>query len=136
MRGCITKYPLLFLLISGCAFGRASATPCMVEGFAVGRARLHATCSVGKSMERPALPEIPKVSVPMPIAGCPGRYTYLHECIDDPPPAPPEVHDRDLAKIDEGYVEISGGSPSTGFWSTAFDFLGLVATVLASKFAL
>ena len=141
------KYPLLFikevrlrkvflliLLCSGCAVGRVSATPCMAEGLAIGRARLHATCSVGKSLENPIV-EMKEPGVAMPIAECRGNYDYFHRCIDDEEaPSKESEIKKNIAKIDEGYVEISGGSPSTGFWSSVMDFVMAAGTLAATYF--
>ena len=140
--GAAYKYPLLlsFLLITGCAFGQVSVTKesCTMKGLAVGRARLHATCYPGKSFETP-IPEEPKIA--MPIAGCSGNYNYHHECIDDEGNVVPKDFGANpgnlaRAKADEGYVEISGGSPTTGFWSGVFDLLLMAGTIAAAKFGI
>lgn len=125
------KILLLVLLLSGCAFGRISADPCTMEGFAIGKSRLHVTCTPAKSMEIPK-EEPPKVV--MPIVSCPGRYTYLHECIDEEPV--PEVVSNSVVKVEEGYIEISGGSPDAGFWSSVFDFLSMAAPLALAYFGI
>ena len=124
----------------GCAFGEVYVTKesCAIKGLAVGRARLHGTCYPGKSFETPVV-EAPKIA--MPIAGCPGNYNYHHECIDDEGEVVPKDFEKNpgnlaRAKADEGYVEISGGSPTTGFWSSVFDFLVIAASVAAAKFGI
>ena len=117
---------LLSLFCFGCAFGYAAAVPvCMARGFAIGRAKIHATCIPAKSVEVP--PDAPKIA--MPIADCPGRYNYFHECIEDEPKS------SNLKMVqEEGYVEITGAPPSTSFWSTVFDFIVSAGTLAATYF--
>lgn len=139
MRGRAYKYPLLLLLITGCAVGRVSAYPCQAEGLAVGRARLHATCAPEKSFEAPVQQE-PRFAIPIEVEGC-QNYNYFHECIDDEGNVVPKedpANPGNLIRADskEGYVEISGGSPTTGFWSGVFDFLAIAVPLVIAKFGL